>query len=74
MQLLNLRTEFEDYVKSYTIPTSGSSINKLEWFVENGHRSNSLRNGFNIANNIAEKIVTEEIEWQKKQKLSMLQQ
>ena len=74
MQLLNLRTEFEDCVKSYTIPTSGSSINKLEWFVENGHRSNSLRNGFNIANNIAEKIVTEEIEWQKKQKLSMLQQ
>ena len=73
MQLLNLRTEFEECVKSYTIPASGSCINKLKWFVENGHRSNSLRNGFDNAKQIAEKIISEETEWQKKQKLLMHQ-
>jgi hypothetical protein len=35
---------------------SGSDINTIEWFIENGHRSNSLRNGFNDALNIAKKI------------------
>ncbi len=73
MQLLNLRTEFEEYTNSYTIPNKGSCINKLKWFVENGHRSNSLRNGFDNAKQIAEKIITEETEWQKKQRLLMHQ-
>lgn len=74
MQLLNLRTEFEEYTNSYTIPDKGSCINKIEWFVENGHRSNSLRNGFDNAKQIAEKIITEETEWQKKQKQLMHRQ
>ena len=34
----------------------GSDIDNIEWFLENGHRSNSLRNGFKEAKNIAEKI------------------
>ena len=49
-------------------------MNTLEWFVENGHRSNSLRNGFNDALEIAEKIITEHNKWQKKQKQLMPQQ
>lgn len=73
MQLLNLRTEFEDITYDYRIEY-GSSINKLEWFVENGHRSNSLRNGFSYAKQIAETIITEDTEWQRKQKQLMLQQ
>ena len=52
----------------------GSCINTLNWFVENGHRSNSLRNGFDDAKQIAEKIITEETEWRKKQKQLMHQQ
>ncbi len=52
----------------------GSCINTLKWFVENGHRSNSLRNGVDNAKQIAEKIITEETEWQKKQKQLMHQQ
>jgi len=73
MQLLNLRTEFEELTRDYR-SESGSCINTLEWFVENGHRSNSLRNGFSYAKQIAETIITEDTEWQRKQKQLMLQQ
>ena len=73
MQLLSLRTEFEEYTNNYTIPDKGSCINKLKWFVENGHGSNSLRNGFDDAKQLAEKIIAEETEWQKKQRLLMHQ-
>lgn len=34
----------------------GSAIDTIEWFLENGHRSNSLRNGFKEAKEIAKKI------------------
>jgi len=77
MQLLNLRSEFEGLTQNFSLsvePWPGSCINTLKWFVEHGHRSNSLRNGFDNAKEIAEKIVTEETGWQKKQKQLMLQQ
>ena len=65
MQLLNLRTEFEDKTSDFRLEL-GSSINKLKWFVEDGHRSNSLRNGFDNAKQIAETIITEHETWQQK--------
>ena len=77
MQLLNLRSEFEGLTQNFFLsvdPWPGSCINTLKWFVEHGHRSNSLRNGFHDAKQIAEKIVTEETEWQKKRKQLMHQQ
>ena len=75
MQLLNHRSEFENIVSTLKVPDNfGSSINNLKWFVENGHRSNSLRNGFEDAKNIAKIIIAEETEWQKKQKQLMLRQ
>ena len=74
MQLLNHRSEFENIVSTLKVPDNfGSSINNLKWFVENGHRSNSLRNGFEDAKNIAKIIITEETEWQKKQRQLMQQ-
>lgn len=66
-QLLTLRDEFEQLTHGYNMP-KGSDINTLEWFVENGHRSNSLRNGFDNAKQIAITILTEHKQWQKKQK------
>ena len=36
-----------------------SDINTLKWFVENGHKSNSLRDGYHKAYEIAESIITE---------------
>ena len=77
MQLLNLRSEFEGLTQNFFLsvdPWPGSCINTLKWFVEHGHRSNSLRNGFEDAKQIAEKIITEETEWQEKRKQLMLQQ
>ena len=73
-QSLNLRSDFEEITRNFNMNGhGGSDINTLEWFVENGHRSNSLRNGFDDAKQLAEKIIAEESEWQKKQKLLMHQ-
>lgn len=63
-ELLNLRYEFEQLTAGYSMP-DGSNINTLEWFIENGHRSNSLRNGFDDAKELAITIVTEHKEWLK---------
>lgn len=63
-ELLMLRFEFEQLTSGYNMP-DGSDINTLEWFIENGHRSNSLRNGFDDAMKLAITIVTEHKEWLK---------
>lgn len=64
--ILNMRTEFEDITENYNMNGyAGSSINSLNWFVENGHKSNSLRNGFDDAMEIANKILAEANQWQK---------
>jgi len=54
-QCLFLRTLFEELTRTYNMP-EGSSIDNIEWFIENGHRSNSLRNGFADAMKIARRI------------------
>ena len=55
-----LRTEFEEITELFNIPSGMSSdIYTLEWFVENGHRSNSLRSGYERAREIAV-IITED--------------
>ena len=56
-QILQLRNEFEDITRDYNI-AHASDIDSIEWFIENGHRSNSLRNGFKRAKEIA-KIIKE---------------
>jgi hypothetical protein len=58
-ELLNLRTRFEEATEDFKLDHVGSDINSLKWFVENGHKSNSLRNGYQEAYEIAEAIVTE---------------
>ena len=54
-EILNTRTEFEELTRGYNMP-EGSDINNINWFVENGHRSNSLRNTFDDAMKLAIKI------------------
>ena len=56
VEVLNLRTRFEEIVKDFNMNTFNSGIDTIEWFIENGHRSNSLRNGFNEAMDIAKTI------------------
>ena len=55
MELLNERFNFEEITKGYNCEP-GSDIDSIEWFIENGHRSNSLRNGFGDALEIAKEI------------------
>ena len=54
-EAIQLRSEFEFITKTYNMP-QGSDIDNIKWFLENGHRSNSLRNGFTDAKEIAKKI------------------
>ncbi len=54
-QVVQLRSEFEELTRGYNMP-EGSDINTIKWFLKNGHRSNSLRNGFKDAMKIAEII------------------
>ena len=67
-ELLNLRTRFEEVTQDFKFEYSGpngldlmprSDINTLKWFVERGHKSNSLRDGYQAAYEIAEAIITE---------------
>lgn len=58
-ELLNYRTQFEEITSDFKLEYTGSSINTLKWFVENGHKSNSLRDGYQKAYELAEAIITE---------------
>lgn len=58
-ELLNLRFQFEQITENYTMPRHGSDIDILEWYIDEGYKSNSLRNGYNDALNIARQIVGE---------------
>ena len=67
-ELLNLSTRFEEVTQDFKFEYSGpngldlmprSDINTLKWFVESGHKSNSLRDGYQAAYEIAEAIITE---------------
>ena len=52
-QILCLRTEFEELASDYAMPQRASDIDTIEWFIDNGHRSNRLRNGYERAKEIA---------------------
>ena len=54
-EAIQIRSEFEFITKGFNMP-EGSDIDTIEWFIENGHRSNSLRKGFDTALNLAKKI------------------
>lgn len=61
IETLNLRTQFEELTKDYRFPQpySGSDINTLNWFIKEGHKSNSLRTGYDQAKKIAKTIIKE---------------
>lgn len=59
IEVCNLRSEFEEISSDFNMSVTGSSINTLEWFAENGFRSNRLRNGYDRAIEIANIILAE---------------
>jgi len=52
-EILNLRSEYEEIVRHFSLPSPHSDIDSIYWFIENGHKSNSLRNGYERARQIA---------------------
>tara|TARA_B100000579_G_C22849078_1_gene866188 strand:- start:12314 stop:12547 length:234 start_codon:yes stop_codon:yes gene_type:complete len=54
-EILNLRYQFEEITQNYNMPNE-SDIDTIIWFIEEGYKSNSLRDGFNEAMEIAETI------------------
>ena len=56
-QVIKLRSDFEEVTKGYNMP-EGSDINTINWSSKDGHRSNSLRDGYKEAKEIA-KIIKE---------------
>ena len=54
-QIIKLRSDFEELTNGYRMP-EGSDINTINWFLKDCHRSNSLRNGFKEAKELAKKI------------------
>ena len=54
-QSLFLRTIFEDLTRNYNKP-DGSDIDTIKWFIKNGNKSNSLRNGYKEAKEIAKTL------------------
>ena len=58
-ELLNLRFQFEQITENFSMPRNESDIDILKWYVEEGYKSNSLRDGFDDALNIAKQIIGE---------------
>ena len=58
-ELLNLRFQFEEITENFTMPRHGSDIDILKWYIEEGYKSNSLRDGFDDALEIAKQIIGE---------------
>ena len=60
-EILNLRSRFEEIITDinnrYELPAYDGSINNLEWFVDNAHKSNRFRNNFDEALDIANTII-----------------
>ena len=59
--ILNLRTKFEEITSDYKMENdkTNSDINTLKWFVKNGYKSNSLRENFEEAKELATIILVE---------------
>ena len=56
-EILNLRTRFEEITDNFTMIEHGSHIHILKWFKNEGYKSNSLRDGYDEALYIANKIL-----------------
>ena len=55
-ELLVLRTEWEDIVRNYKFIGKDGTIDNLILFLENGHKGNRFRQGFDRATEIAKTI------------------
>lgn len=57
--ILNKRGQWEWIASDFKLPQERyqGTINNLQWFIKYGHKSNSLRKGFQEAKDLAREIV-----------------
>jgi len=58
-QYLMLRSEWEDLVKDFKFIGKEGTMNNLKTFMENGHKGNRFRPGYNRAIEITHEILKE---------------
>lgn len=55
--ILRLRSEWEDLARGFAGVPQDGTLDNLEYFIQNGHRKNRFRPGFQTALDIAERIL-----------------
>ena len=60
-EYLNLRTEWEDIIRSHKFVHKDGTIDNLKAFIENGHKGNRFRKDFDRAVAIAQQILEDRI-------------
>lgn len=56
-EMLNLRYEFEELIRGFKFVPKDGRIDNIKLFIENGHKGNRFRDGYDRALEIANIIV-----------------
>jgi hypothetical protein len=56
-ELLQLRSEWEDLVRNFTGVNQNGTLDSLQEFLDNGHKKNRFRDGYDLAIDIAQEIL-----------------
>lgn len=56
-ELLELRSEWEDLVRNFTGVNQNGTLDSLQEFLDNGHKKNRFRDGYDQAIDIAKEIL-----------------
>ena len=56
-EILNLRSEYEQIVRNFSLPSRESDIDSIRWFLEHGRKSNSLRNDYEVSSPALDQLV-----------------
>ena len=58
-ELIQLRFEWEEIARNFKLSDSSGHLDNIERFLQNGHKANRFRDGYNRAVEIANTIVAE---------------
>jgi hypothetical protein len=58
-EYLNKRSEFEDLARYFVGVNQNGTVDSMKDFIENGHKKNRFREGFDRALEICEEVVNE---------------
>lgn len=58
-ELMDLRFQWEEIVRTFKMSNKSGHIDNLQHFIDNGHKANRFRDGYNEAIGIAKQILSE---------------